>query len=194
MRVDECRLEDLVTAAQAGDHRAWLQLLARFDGMVHGVAWSFRLQDADVADVVQNTWLSAFEKLGALREPDRFGGWLRTIARNECKDACMRADRERPVEDVAAAAAEPRPGPEALALRAETALAVRAAVATLPYRSRILLERLFFAVHSDYADVARETGIPLGGIGPTRARALLQLRTRMARTGYGPGLAVAEVG
>ena len=193
MRADECRLEDLVGAAQAGDHPAWMQLLVRFDGMVHGVARSFRLQDADVADVVQNTWLSAFEKLSALREPDRFGGWLRTIARNECKDACMRADRERPVEDVAAAA-EPRPGPEALAVRAETALAVRAAVATLPYRSRILLERLFFAVQSDYADVARETGIPLGGIGPTRARALLQLRSRMVRTGYEPGHALAEVG
>ena len=193
VRADEDTLEDLVAAAQAGDQRAWLELLARFDGMVHGVAGSFRLQDADVADVVQSTWLSAFEKLGALREPDRFGGWLRTIARNECKDACVRADRERPVEDVTAVE-DPRPGPEALAVRAETALAVRTAVATLPHRNRILVERLFFAVPSDYASVAQETGIPVGGIGPTRARALVQLRTRMARSGYGPVPALAEAG
>ena len=193
MRADEDTLEDLVAAAQAGDHRAWLELLERFYGMVHGVARSFRLQDADVADVVQNTWLSAFEKLGALREPDRFGGWLRAIARNECRDTCVRAGRERPVDEVAAGE-DPRPGPETLAVRAETALAVRAAVATLPHPNRVLVEHLFFAVPSDYARVAQETGIPVGGIGPTRARVLAALRARMARSGYEPGTALAEAG
>lgn len=194
MRAGEGTVEDLVVAAQDGDHGAWLELMARFDGMVHGVAASFRLQNADAADVVQTTWLSAFERLGSLREPERFGGWLRAIVRNECRDVCGRADRERPAEDVGDAAEEPSPGPEGLALRAEAARAVREAVAGLPKRNRILVECLFFSPQSDYASAARETGIPLGGVGPTRARVLVLLRDRLARRGHGPARVLDRAG
>ena len=149
----------LVAAARDGDHGSWLELVARFDGMVHAVPARFRLQDADADDVVQSTWLSAFEQIGRLRAPERFGGWLRAIARNECRDACARADRECPAEGLDDAVEEPSPGPELLILRAESNRAVRAAVAELPRRSRVLVETLFFAPQNDYAAVARITGM-----------------------------------
>jgi RNA polymerase sigma factor (sigma-70 family) len=174
----------LVVAARNGDHGAWLELVARFDGMVHAVAARFRLQDADADDVVQNTWMNAFEQIGRLQAPERFGGWLRAIARNECRDACARADRERPADGLDDAVEEPSPGPELLVLRAESDRAVRTAVAELPRRSRVLVETLFFAPQNDYAAAARITGMPLGGIGPTRARVLLVLRDRLERRGH----------
>lgn len=194
MWAGESTVEDLVVAAQDGDQRAWLELMVRFDGMVHRVAASFRLQDADAADVVQTTWLSAFERLGSLRAPERFGGWLRAIVRNECRDLYGRAARERPAEDVGDAAEESSPGPEGQALRSEAARAVREAVAALPRRNRILVECLYFSSQSDYASAARETGIPLGGVGPTRARVLVVLRDRLARHGHGPARILDRAG
>ena len=81
---DERTVAQLVVAAQAGDDRSWDELVGRYDGMVHAVAIGFRLQEADVADAAQGTWLRAVEQLHTVRDPERFGGWLRTIAHREC--------------------------------------------------------------------------------------------------------------
>jgi RNA polymerase sigma factor (sigma-70 family) len=194
MQASASTVQDLVVAAQAGDHGAWRELMVRYDRMVRGAASAFRFQDADVADVAQATWLSAFEQLGALRQPERFGGWLRTIVRNECRDVYWRADRERPADQVGAVVEEPSPGPEALALQCEIVRAIRDAVGDLPDRSQVLVEHLYFAPECGYASVAQVTGMPLGSVGPTRSRVLVVLRNRLERRGFGPDRAVARAG
>ena len=75
---------DLVRRACAHDPEAWQEIVRRYRGMVGKVARSYRLSDADTADVMQNTWLRAFERLETVREPDRLSGWLATTARREC--------------------------------------------------------------------------------------------------------------
>ncbi|MGH3985148.1 MAG: hypothetical protein ACRDST_21275 [Pseudonocardiaceae bacterium] len=49
----------------------------------------------------------------------------------------------------------------------------------LPPRRRTLLRALFADNPRPYAELARTVGIPLGGIGPTRARDLRQLRDKL---------------
>lgn len=190
----EHTVADLAVAARAGDNQAWLELLARFDGMVRAITARYRLRDADAADAVQATWLSAFEQIGRLRQPERFGGWLRAIARNECRDTCARADREHPSEDLDDTVVETSAGPDVLVLRADCVRAVREAVAELPRHSRVLVECLFFAPQTDYAFASKITGMPVGGIGPTRGRVLLVLRNRLAWRGYGPAHEIARAG
>jgi DNA-directed RNA polymerase specialized sigma24 family protein len=46
---------------------------------------------------------------------------------------------------------------------------------------------LFTDDHCSYAEVAHIAGIPPGGIGPTRARALRQLRDKLDQHEMGPG-------
>src|SRR4051794_31094466 len=72
---------DLVRRACAHDPEAWQEIVRRYRGMVGKVARSYRLSDADTADVMQNTWLRAFERLETVREPDRLSGWPATTAR-----------------------------------------------------------------------------------------------------------------
>ncbi len=72
--------------------------MARYGGMVRGVVASFRLQEADAADAVQMTWLRAFERLDSVRNPDRLGGWLATIANRECLALLRQARWETPDE------------------------------------------------------------------------------------------------
>jgi hypothetical protein len=56
----------------------------------------------------------------------------------------------------------------------------------------MLLRELFFDSPRPYSEVARNTGIPAGGIGPTRARALAQLRRRLDEHGLKSEAAVAD--
>jgi RNA polymerase sigma factor (sigma-70 family) len=194
MERSERTLEELVRAAEDRDPIAWLELIRRFDGMIHAVARGFGLQDADAADVAGATWLLAFEQRHTLRSPERFGGWLRAIARNQCRDTCVRIDREQPAPDAGETEAEQTPGPEPLLLRREIAVAVRAAVADLPARSRCLVHQLFYGPEPDYASVAQATGMAVGSVGPTRTRALCTLRHRLMRRGFGPNTPLAEAG
>lgn len=190
--VDRPTVAELVVAAQAGDRAAWAELVTRYDGMVRAVATGFRLQDADVGDAAQETWLRALEQLAGLRQPERFGGWLRTIVTRECLGELAAGRRVHLGSWVAEQIAETAPGPEEQALRAETRGAVRAAVDTLTGRGRIVVENLFFPARTvDYVTIAKAADIPMGSIGPTRARALELLRHKLEYAGFAPRPAVA---
>lgn len=75
----------LVRDAQRGDRAAFADLYLRFARMVHGVVLA-RTRGTDVDDLVQDVFLAALERLNDLREPEAFGGWLATIARNRATD------------------------------------------------------------------------------------------------------------
>ncbi|HLU55102.1 MAG TPA: sigma-70 family RNA polymerase sigma factor [Pseudonocardia sp.] len=162
---------------------AWRELTARYEGLVRAVVGSYRLQEADFADAVQNTWLRALERLHTVRDPDSLGGWLTTVARRECLALLARSRREAPtcvdedqlvVED---------PGPEAQVLAEEVRRAVAHAVTELPVKPRALVNALFSTPEPNYAEVSRQMGLPIGSIGPTRQRALRTLRCGLARLG-----------
>jgi RNA polymerase sigma-70 factor, ECF subfamily len=76
---------DLVRASQAGNREAFGALYERFAGYVHAIL-IVRLPPQDAPDLVQDIFLSAFERLRSLREPAAFAGWIATIARNRATD------------------------------------------------------------------------------------------------------------
>lgn len=74
---------------------------------------------------------------------------------------------------------EPGPGPEKIVVERERLSRVAAALGQLPPRCRNLL-RLLACPGATYAETAEALGIPIGAIGPTRARCLDALRRKMA--------------
>ena len=80
----------LVEAARSGDRAAFERLYELYSPLVHGVLLA-RVPYAEVSDLVQDVLLSAFRKLGALRDPARFGPWVAIIARNRAADFYRRA-------------------------------------------------------------------------------------------------------
>jgi RNA polymerase sigma-70 factor (ECF subfamily) len=76
---------ELVRQAQQGDHTAFGQLYERYARVIHGVLLA-RVPRADVDDLVQDVFLSAWNRLAGLREAAAFGGWLTMIARNRAVD------------------------------------------------------------------------------------------------------------
>src|SRR3954454_6123927 len=75
----------LVEAAQRRDAGSFSELYSRFGRAVHGVMLA-RVPRADVEDLVQDVVLTAWRRLGELREPAAFGGWLVAIARRRAID------------------------------------------------------------------------------------------------------------
>jgi RNA polymerase sigma factor (sigma-70 family) len=168
---------------------AWSELVSRYEGLVRAVVASYRLQEADFADAVQNTWLRALERLGTVRDAESLGGWLTTVARRECLALLARSRRETPGEVADDRAALEDAGPEAVVLAEEARRAVARAVTELPGKRRELLQVLFSTAEPNYAEVSRLVGLPIGSIGPTRQRALRSLRGGLARAGQDPCMA-----
>jgi len=137
------------------------------------------LQEADALDAVQMTWLRLAENAHRIRFPERLGGWLVTTARRECLHILRLANAAGGIGIAPEAVVDPSVGPEQRVIDADTSRTLWKLVAELSPRRRTLLWTLFTDNSWSYAEVADVAGIPPGGIGPTRARALQQLRRRL---------------
>ncbi len=169
-------MADAVRRAAKGDQRAWDTLVGAFGRMVWAVAIAHRLNAADAGEVSQTTWLRLVEHLDRIEHPERLGGWLATTARRESLRLIKLRAREFPTDDETRLDhATDGPTPETVALEHERAVHLRRAFAALPERCRVLLH-LVVVVQPPYAEVAAALDMPIGSIGPTRARCLERLR------------------
>jgi RNA polymerase sigma factor (sigma-70 family) len=166
--------EQLLRSAGGGDERAWAEIVGRYRGLVSAVVRSYRLQDADSHDAEQRTWLRLVEHRDSLRDPERLGGWLATTASREC----LRILRESRavVTDELDAVPDPDRTVEDRVVDADTVSRLWTIVAGLPPRGRTIMMELFAEEPRPYAEVARATGIPIGSLGPSRARLVERVR------------------
>lgn len=167
--------------ARSGDLGAWESLVRGFDNVLRGVARSYRLSEYDVADVVQQTWLRCLEHVHEIRDPLCFPSWLMMICRRESLRALRAAGRSLPFDhteagSVLAAAADENPGPDVQAAESDHARRLHAAVRELPRRQQQVILAMIGQGGRGYSTIAGDLGVPVGSLGPTRARALQRLR------------------
>jgi RNA polymerase sigma factor (sigma-70 family) len=183
--MEPARLEaaEIARAAAAGDEAAWRALVARFDSMLHSIVRGYRLDPADADDVVQSTWIRAYDNLHRINEPAAIGGWLAVTARREALRTLQRGVREVVAEDPQPKHHAEAGTPETETLENERRAAVRAAVGRLPTRQRTLLSTFLRRPAASYDEISVALDMPIGSIGPTRERALSRLRDDLALTG-----------
>jgi len=178
----------LVRAAGTGDRAAWDELVQRYSRMVWSVARGHRLGPADAADVSQTVWLRFVEHLDRLRDPEHVGGWLATTTRHECLRVLRRNGRELPGDDVQVDAPTAfEDSPESQTLSSESRRLVWLAMSQLSERCQLLLRTIAYSADSSYAEISDALQMPIGSIGPTRARCLKHLRRKLLDSGYLPG-------
>lgn len=175
-------INTLVQRAVAGDQRAWNELVEEFGGLVWATARAYRLSHADAAEVSQITWLRLVENLDRLHDPARVGAWLATTARHECIRQLRRTSRVIPSADLPERVSESATPDEAL-LADERDRELWSAMERLPARDRKLLRMLIADPTPSYAEISAALQMPIGSIGPTRARALERLRRQMDKLG-----------
>jgi RNA polymerase sigma factor (sigma-70 family) len=167
-------LTSLVEAARAHDDAAWTELIARFERMLRMIVRSYRLNDADIDDVLQTVWLRLHEHLGRLRDPNAVAGWLATTARRESLRMLQMHTREVLTDDCELLETVCLDGPDAELLATERYDVLQRALDTLPTRQRRLMV-LLASAPADYREISATLHMPLGSIGPTRARSLTRL-------------------
>lgn len=74
----------LVKRALQSDTEAFLELMEQNSGAMYKVAWAILKNNEDVADAVQDTILTCYEKLHTLRQPEYFKSWMTRILINHC--------------------------------------------------------------------------------------------------------------
>ena len=185
---DHASLEALIRAAAGGDEEAWSAIVDRFAGLVWSTARAHRLAPAEAADVAQTTWLRLVENLDRITEPERLGAWLATTARRECLRHIRLQSRELPTGDDALFEA---PSDD----RAEQRLITRERTAAVRRAFREDQRPLSGAPAAaggargafSYDEIAAALDMPIGAIGPTRARCLDQLRRTPELAAFGIG-------
>ncbi|HIJ73926.1 MAG TPA: RNA polymerase sigma factor, partial [Candidatus Hydrogenedentes bacterium] len=86
--------EKVVRRVLEGQRDAFGILVRRYLPVVHAAAYARLGNAADADDVVQETFLRAFQRLGSLHERRKFGAWLLTIARNTAYTMLKSRQRE----------------------------------------------------------------------------------------------------
>jgi RNA polymerase sigma factor (sigma-70 family) len=175
----------LVTRAARDDQQAWDELIERYAPLVWAICTRYRLGNHDIEDVGQSVWLLLVEQLGRLREPAALPGWLATTTKRECLRVVAATRKSQhlgsTVDDTPFA--DERAIDEEI-LIAERNAALRTGFAELPLHGQHLLAMLFRDPPCSYSEISATLGIPIGSIGPQRARCLERLRRSSALTAF----------
>jgi RNA polymerase sigma factor (sigma-70 family) len=169
----------VVALAANGDQRAWDALVERYAPLIWSICRRYQLGGADANDVGQTVWLQLVEHLGEIRDPAALPGWLATTTRRECwRILCAaRGPRDaRHVLDVESIPDAQAPTAEQELLAAERHAALREAFTRLPRCGQQLIALLISDPPLSYAQISTQLGIPVGSVGPRRARCLDKLR------------------
>jgi RNA polymerase sigma factor (sigma-70 family) len=176
---DDSVVINLVARARDGDQRAWNEIVDRYAPLVWSICNRYKLSRQDIDDISQTVWLLLVEQLGNLRQPAALPGWLATTTQRECfrvLRAARRYDYSGPPGESQMSGDPPPLMIEQEIIAAELNAALRAAFALLPARCRHLLSMLITDPSLSYAEISAALPVPIGSIGPQRARCLDRLR------------------
>jgi hypothetical protein len=162
---DDPAVISLVTQARDGDQHAWDEIVDRYAPLVWVICRRYQLVRSDTDDVAQTVWLLLVEQLGKLRQPAALPGWIATTTARECLRVLRAASRydhaELPADGQLAPPGQPPPLIE-----------------------QELLAMLISDPPLSYAQISTTLSIPIGGIGPQRARCLDRLRRSPALAAF----------
>src|SRR5689334_20075721 len=77
----EFTVAELVRAAQDGDREAFGVLVERYQQAVYHTALRQVRDHGEAQELTQEVFVQALRKIGQLRTPECFGGWLRSITK-----------------------------------------------------------------------------------------------------------------
>ena len=175
--------EALLERARRGSRDAFSELVVRHQDGLYTMALRILGRPEDAADVVQETFLRAYDNLPRLRG-DSVRGWLYRVATNCSRDIQRRSIRKptTPMEDEEGKIVDlpdPQLGPDATAEARERAAVLREAVLGLPadFRAAVVMRDVN---DLSYEEIASALRVPLGTVKSriNRARGMLAARLR----------------
>ncbi len=184
----DVREELPVQAAKNGDAEAWNVLFQRYRLPLYVYAFELLRDRQDALDIVQETFLNAIRYLSTLRDEDKLGSWLFSIAHQKCAQHFRRSSRTNAVfvdsaEDQVAEVPDRAEQPQQWLIRKEHQEQFLAIMARLaPSQRSVLL--LHFIEDFSLEEIAGITGIPVGTVKSRLFYAKQALRKLIEDTDY----------
>jgi RNA polymerase sigma factor (sigma-70 family) len=174
-------IADLVSAAQVGSDDAFGEIVTELSPLLWQVARAAGLSRRDAEDVMQTVWERLLAHLNNIHTPMALTGWLVITTRREAWQVRAAGRKTLPADhDWFTALADSEPGCEEKVIADDQRRALWTALQRLSPLCQELLRTVAFVRRPDYAAVAAALGIPLGSVGPNRARCLAKLRAELA--------------
>jgi RNA polymerase sigma factor (sigma-70 family) len=176
--------KELLIACRHGDELSWNALIDRYQRLIYAIPRRAGLNEDQAAEVFQEVFVTLFEKMNEINEPDRLHAWLVTTARRKTwrlltRDRALqtaKSEEGHNPEEMLATVVDTAPLPDETLMRLEEQHRIRTALASLDPRCQKLLSMLYYRpVPAPYSEIAAAFGTSEGSIGPTRARCLKKL-------------------
>jgi RNA polymerase sigma factor (sigma-70 family) len=173
---------DLVLAAAKGDKQAFVEIVARHQAMVCGLALGIVGNIAASEDVAQEAFLTAWQKIRELREPEKLRAWLRQITRHAALGH-LRRQRGHDVLEEETELPDLAPAPDQQVAGREEAALLRCALTQLPeiYREPLIL---YYREHQSTKESRRRwtsAKTPCGNVSHAGARCCARICPRRLR-------------
>ncbi|MGP1345061.1 MAG: RNA polymerase sigma factor [Phycisphaerales bacterium] len=174
---------ELLGQCGRGDEGAWSELVGRYLGLIYATARGEGLDGEAAEEVVQIVLATLVPRVGSIRDPEALPKWLQVTTR---RAAWRERRRRRAVGggggaggvDAVERVADSRGGggDGEAGCTAEQRAAMVAHLARIGERCQRLLMAIFSEPGApDYRRISGELGMPIGSIGPTRARCLKKM-------------------
>jgi RNA polymerase sigma factor (sigma-70 family) len=188
MRWQDADVGLLVRRCRAGDPRAWDSIVDRYAGLVFSVARRAGLGPDDAEDCSQGVFLKLYQNLDRIDNLEALPGWLSVTTAREAYRIRRVSSKYVTIEDgertLDETIASEESAADDLAELSQSVFAVREAMQGLREKCRDLLAALYMEEEPSYQEISSRLKIPVGSIGPTRARCIESLRALLAKTGF----------
>ena len=168
---------ELLRAHAAGDLGAFEEIVRRHRDRLWAVALRTMREPEEAADALQDALISAYRAAGAFRGDSAVTTWLHRIVVNACLDRIRRRQVRSTVPLPEEGPGEPADGRDRMAER-DTALAVEAALGTLPVEQRAAITLVDIEGYS-VADTAAMLGVAEGTVKSRCARGRARLAVQL---------------
>ncbi len=165
----------LVRSCLAGDSSAFRHLIDRHQSRLYSFAYSLVENGEEARDVVQETFIAAYQALPRYVPQGTFHAWLHKIAMNQCLRRLRSRKKTVAWDDVDPLMTDPSPGPEESLFSEESRRAVRDAIRRLPDDYRVVVA-LRYDTQLSYQEIAETLGVPVTTVETRLFRAKEKLR------------------
>lgn len=171
---------ELILACRRGDEIAWNELVERFQRLIITIPRRAGLSEEQSADIFQDVFLTLFEKLNEIEQPDRIRSWLVTTAKFKTWKAIRGESGNYSLDDDESDLQNKLTTSEILAdevlIQLEEQHLIRTALKQIEERCQKILTMIYlFDSPASYAQVADAIGVGETSISPMRARCLAKL-------------------
>ena len=180
---------DLIRRCRDGDQAAWESLVDRYQRLIFTIPRRAGLSDEQATDIFQEVFLTLFEKIDAIEQPERIRSWIVTTAKyktwalvrgakglySSATDAEMEMEMAN-IADTSALADD-------VLIELEEQHMIRTALAKLEDRCRQILSMIYLSEPAaSYVEVAAAIGVGETSISPLRSRCLKKLKDILSKS------------